>query len=127
MSAPTPDLRRRGRLTGAELDVIETLAARGLSAGQIARRLNRIPATVNFAMHSLGLKAPAARQAVYVRAGRIVRTFAAEEDAFIAALRTGGLTTPQIAARTSERFGHPRTAATVLVRLRMLANLEHRS
>jgi hypothetical protein len=113
---------KRGRLTSDERDRLQALADRGLTSGQIARRLNRHPATVNFAMHALGLKnGPAEYRGDYVRNGRLVKAFTEDEDGFIQSLRLDGLSTPKIAERVRERFGHTRTAPTIGIRLKMLA------
>lgn len=121
-----PDTIKRGRLSADEEGEIIELAERKLGAGQIALRLNRHPATVNFAMHRLGLRVIDASQAgrEYVRGGVVVRRFTAEDDAFITALRIQRFTTPQIAALLAKRTGHPRTAATISMRLTMLSNVE---
>lgn len=118
---------KHGRLTPDEDAEIERLAERRLTCGQIALRLNRHPATVNFAMHRLAVKTVDRRRAgkSYIRNGREVRHFTLEEDALMVDLRTEGLAFPRIAGLLSERFGgHPRTAQTISVRLMMLANLE---
>ena len=123
MSAPGPDIKR-GRLSADEEKAIEALAGRKLKAGQIATRLNRHPATVNFAMHRMGLKEPATRQcAPYTRKnGSRVCLFDDAEDAMIEAMRAEGNTCSRIAAACFVWFGRKRSAATVGVRLRMLAN-----
>lgn len=116
----------RGRLSSIEREQIARLADHGLKAGQIASRMNRHPSTVNFAMHSMGLKAPIDRSGVtYVRKnGSAVRSFDATEDALIEELRTGGATYRAIAEACLARFGRKRSAATIGVRLKMLANRE---
>jgi hypothetical protein len=121
MSA-TPENVRRGPMTSREVAEIERLAGRGLNCGQISRRLNRIPATVNWQMHLLGLRTLAPRDVEYVRNGRWVRTFSSEEDCCIEQLRMDGLSTPAIARLVTEHFGHPRSAHTIGMRLKMLAN-----
>lgn len=112
---------KRGRLSPEERAAIVTLAERGLNGGQIALRLNRHPSTVGLAMLYLGVREPATREFSYERAGRLVRSFTPDEDSVLTALRIEGLSTPRIAQALSDQFGHPRTAATVNIRLRMLA------
>lgn len=116
----------RGRLTDGELESIEALAARKLKAGQIAQRLNRHPATINFAMHRLGLKSlmPATIRVPYVRNGVVCHPFSPDEDAYITALRIQRFTTAKIADLVGKRFDHRRTPATINMRLTMLANSE---
>lgn len=115
----------QGRLTEAEKATIVERAQAGWSAGRIALRLNRHPGTVNFAMHALGLRVVVQRDRDYVRADGVrCRSFSGEEDAFIQALRIQGFTTPRIAALCEKRFGHPRSAATIGIRLKMIANRE---
>jgi len=113
----------RGRLSTHEREQIAALASRGLKAGQIAQRLNRLPATVNFAMHSMGLKQPMSRRAItYVRGGAIVHSFTPDEDAMVEAMRESGATCQTIADASLQMFGRKRSAATILTRLKMLAN-----
>lgn len=116
----------RGRLSREERVVIEELVDKGFLAGQIAGRLNRHPSTINFAMHCAGLKQPVPRSVAYQRRdGSKVKSFGADEDTFIQALRCQNYTCAKIAEMSSKRFGHRRSAATVGVRLKMLANIDH--
>lgn len=112
----------RGRLSEAELEQIEALAERRLSPGIIAMRLNRHPATVGYAMHRMGLRTLAKREFSYVRNGVAVKSFSAEEDAFVTALRVQGFTTTKIAGLVTKRFGHRRSPHTINVRLVLLSN-----
>ena len=112
----------RGRLSGAERERIAELAERGLTPGQIALRLNRLPATVNFHMVTNGLRAPVDRARAYVRGASAVRSFSADEDAFITALRCQSYKYHEILAVCAKRFGHSRTPAAIGIRLRMLAS-----
>lgn len=115
---------RRGLLTEQETDRILELAARGLSAGQIALRMNRHPATVSYAMHRLGLRTLSKRNVSYTRRDGVeVRSFTPEEDALVLKLRTGGMSTPKIARAVTERFGYRRSPHTIQVRLVLLANM----
>lgn len=116
--------KKTGRMVPEERAAIEQMAERGLSAPQIAQRLNRHSGTINFAMHALGLKAPQERTFDYVRNGVRVVSFSREEDAFIEALRVQAFTTTKIGELCAKRFGHPRSAATVGTRLKMIANRE---
>ena len=118
---PTP---RRGRLTAEECARIAALADKPLTCGQIALRLNRHPATVYQNMVSHGLRAPNLRSFDYIRNGRRVRSFSRDEDAFIEALRCQNYKCREIADLCGKRFGHPRSTATIAIRLRMLASLE---
>lgn len=115
---------KRGRLTAEENERIVELAERGLGAGQIARRLNRHPVTVGYAMHRLGVRTLTKRDFSYVRNGVVVKSFSDEEDAYLTALRTQGLTTTKIADLCTERFGHRRSPHTINVRLVLLSNSE---
>jgi hypothetical protein len=118
-----PDILR-GRLSDDEKDRIAALAGRGLGPGQIARKLNRHPGTVNFHMHCQGLRTLARRSFAYTRKGRPVRSFSREEDAFLTDLRVAGVGLTEIAKRVSSRFGYPRGLHTIRVRLIFLANAE---
>lgn len=116
---------KRGRLSAEERDQIAALAGRGFSVGRIAQKLNRHPSTVNFALHTMGLRTtkPQSRHS-YVRKGSLVCAFSPDEDAYITELRDKGLSTTLIADLASRKFNHRRSAATVLTRLKMLANVE---
>ena len=100
----------RGRLSADERTKIETLADRGLKASQIAERMNRLPATINFAMHSMGLKAPKDRPGVnYTRkSGSVVHSFTPDEDAMIEEMRVDGAVCRVIAETCLARFGRRR-------------------
>lgn len=114
-----------GRLTDAERDQIVHMAELGMRATQIARVLQRHPGTINFAMHALGVARLTLRRCKpYNRNGREVHSFSADEDAWITALRIQGYSTPKIATLATLRWGHPRNAATIGIRLKMLANAE---
>lgn len=124
-SVVSPDIKR-GRLTAPEKDEIVRLAEKGLSGGRIAQKLNRHPATINWAMLRLGLRQPTlyATTKAYSRNGTPVVPFGEPEDEVLTALRVAGLTTTKIAERLTERFGHRRSAHTVNMRLVLLANAE---
>ena len=117
----------RGRLTDADRARIQDLAGEGLKAYRIAREIKRHPATVQWYMYTSGLMAPTHnpnRPTSYVRNGKAVHLFTAEEDAFIEALRIQAYTFDQIAALAGKRFGFARTAHTMQCRLIMLAARE---
>ena len=120
--AESPSTIRRGRLSGSEDSEIEELFLSGMRTREIARQLNRHASTIHFALTRLGLKAPKPRTFSYERRGRPVRSFSSEEDAFIEALRIQNYAITKIADLCSKRFGYRRTAATIRVRLIMLAN-----
>ncbi len=114
---------KRGRLTTAEENVVISLAERGLTSGQIARKLDRHPGTINWAMHRLGVaetKFP--KRSPYMRAGKMVVPFSRDEDAFIQACRIAGHPMSTIATAAGNRFGHTRGVHTIRCRLIMLAN-----
>jgi hypothetical protein len=114
----------RGRLSPTERSEIGRLADRGLKPGQIALRLQRHPATVNFHMVTHGLRTmQSGRRGVYERNGITVAGFTRDEDVFIEALRVQGYTYEKIAEVAAKRFGHKRSAATIGVRLKMLASV----
>ncbi len=116
---------KAGRLSTEERDQITHLADRGLKASQIARRLDRHRGTVNFAMHAMGLTdGPIDRAFDYIRNGSRVVSFSRDEDAWIQALRIQGYATTKIAALAEKRWGHPRSAHTIVIRLKQLANVE---
>jgi hypothetical protein len=117
----------RGRLTDADRERIQELAERGAKAGRIAQIIKRHQSTVYWYMVSNGLTTPRAapnKPASYVRNGRIVRHFSADEDAFILALRVQGFSFTKIAHAANGRFATERTAHSVQVRIIMLAARE---
>lgn len=124
MSSPVPANINRGLMSKAELAQTEALAARGFTAGRIAQRLNRHPATVSYAMHRLGLRVLKQRQFSYIRNGVLVKSFTAEEDAALTSLRIAGVAVAKIADELTVRFGHRRSAHSVNMRLVMLSNVE---
>jgi hypothetical protein len=125
MASATTANVKRGRLAAEERAQIEALAARKLTAGQIARRLNRIPATINNAMYSMGLKAPSNRPALAAftrKSGSVVVGFTPDEDTMLETMRVDGRFAREIAEECLARFGRKRSPATINTRLRMLAN-----
>lgn len=116
---------KRGRMSTEEDAAIEEFAAKRWSAGRIALRLNRHPATVAWALYRLGLRAPGpASGRTYVRHGKAVRHFSVDEDVYIETLRIAGHRKTAIAKATSARFGTNRSPHTISMRLLMLANRE---
>lgn len=114
----------RGRLSPAEIERIDEFSERGRTPGWIALRLNRHPATVNYAMHRLGHRKLVRRTGSYFRKGVEVKAFTVEEDEFVQQLRRDGLTTQAIGDLCFQQFGHRRSCHTILVRLTMLAGSE---
>jgi hypothetical protein len=115
----------RGRLSPAERARIEALADLGLTTRQIADRMNRMTPTINFAMHSMGLKSPKTRPVVdYMRGGSRVVCFTPDEDAMIEQMRVDGAFCSTIAAACLTQFGRKRLPGTINTRLKMLANRE---
>lgn len=117
----------RGRLTDDDRARIQELAERGLRAGRIAQIIKRHQSTVYWHMISNGFTVPKPapnKPATYVRNGRTVRHFSADEDAFIQALRVQGFTFGKIAHATNGRFATERTAHSVQVRIIMLAAMD---
>lgn len=111
---------RRGRLDDAEKRTIIATANRPLTL--VAERMDRHPSTVHFARVMLGVaKPPQKRQQNYQRNGRAVRSFSEHEDEFMQHRRIAGDTCAAIATAMTEKWGHPRTAATIGIRLRQLA------
>lgn len=113
-----------GRLTDGDRERIQELAERGLKAGRVAQLIKRHQSTVYWYMISNGLttpREPAAKPSAYVRNGRTVRHYSADEDAFIQALRIQNFSCRQIAHAASTRFGTERSEHSIQVRLVMLA------
>lgn len=119
-----PELKR-GRMSPEEEARVLQLGERGLSSGRVAQLLNRHHSTINWAFYRLGLKAPGpARGKCYVRNGRTVRQFTAEEDSYIETLRIAGHSRSAIARAANARFGTERSYHAIHMRLVMLANRE---
>lgn len=124
MSTAHPNIIR-GRMTPADKAEIERLATTMIkpTAGKIARKINRHPATVNWFMLTHGLvdRIPGRAARAYERNGRTVHPYTAEHDAFIEDLRGQGLVYREIAQRVTAEFGIPRNLHSVQVRLVQLA------
>jgi hypothetical protein len=105
---------------------IFALHEKGWSCGRIAQHLRKHPGTVNWFLYSHGLKAPRkmAVSRTYTRGGRTVRTFSAEDDAFMEALRVQDYEIAEIARLISARTGHDYGAHSVHNRLIMLAAID---
>ncbi len=116
-----------GGLSEADHDKIFALAEKGVKPSSIARRIQKHPATVRWFMYRNGLASPrpASNNAPADRSdARGRKVYSAQEDAFIWRLRVAGTELAEIARRTTERFGHPRTRHSVEVRLVMLSARE---
>lgn len=123
-SGTLPERVKRGRFSSEERELVAQLVDEGLSAKQIALRLNRLPASVNGQIALQSLRPPANRAFCYVRKGVTVRSFSAEEDAYITALRVQSFNMTKIAELCSKRFGYARKHHTINMRLRQLAARE---
>lgn len=100
------------------------MAARKWAASRIAREIRKHPSTVGWYMYKTGLRAPSynrLRTEPYVRGGRMIYPYLALEDQFIVERRVDGLSYEAIAQLCSARFGRPRSAHGINVRLTMLA------
>ena len=113
---------RHGHLTPDEERQVEALAALKWKPGRIAAKMERLPTTIYHAMTRLGLRAPVTRTYAVTRNGRPVVFFDADEDALLEAMRAEGSTWAEIARACLDRFGRGRSASTVGLRLKMLAN-----
>ena len=114
---------RAGTVSNREAELIEQLRTeQGWGAHRIARELRRHPGTVVGQLIRLGLypaRTGAPRR--YLRAGHLVRTWSAEEDAAIEELRIAGLNTRRIGEALATRFGEGRSHSLIYMRLRQLA------
>lgn len=102
------------------------MADAGLGSTAIARELGRNVSTVSYYLSTQGLTRTIQVDVAHasVRGDRVLRRFTREEDAFMQERRVAGDACGVIARLCTERFGHPRTARTVAVRLTCLASLE---
>lgn len=116
---------KRGKMTAADKAEIERLATTMVkpTAGKIARKINRHPATVNWFMLTRGLIERKAGRAAhpYERNGRTVYPYTAEHDAFIESLRSQGKVFREIGELVTAKFGIERDAHSVQVRMIQLA------
>lgn len=111
-------------LTDSDHTRIRELAGRGWKVGRIAQVIGKNHSTVYWFMLRDGLVERTAgnrKDTPYMRAGRWVYPWSADEDKFIESRRAEGGTLIGIAAEVAERFGKPRTPHSVHVRLIMLA------
>lgn len=118
---------KRGRMTADELCQLDTLADRGMGPAEVARRLNRHPATIAWQFIIRGHKEFKPRAAIpdsYKRGSVTVIRFKPEEDAFIEAKRVQGFNCAEICDFVREKFGHRRSPHTILMRLKVLACAE---
>lgn len=115
------------RLTEKDKARIEQLAAQGLRSSTIAKTIRRAKGTVSWYMYTAGLIAPRTAPAVsksYVRRGRTVHRYTADEDTLITTLRLQSFSLETIAEQCTKRFGTDRTPHSIKVRLIMLAARE---
>lgn len=111
------------KLTAVEHQTIFRLAEKKWKSARIAQILGRNPGTVAWFMYCNGLKAPLPNRkpTTYMRKGRTVRQYSADEDIFITVLRVQKYTFAKIADLASKRFGTERTAHSVHNRIIMLS------
>lgn len=115
-----------GGLSDADRERIRELADKGWKSSRIARSIEKNSGTVYWFMlrhglverDSLRVQKPAK---AYKRGGRWVHPYCREEDACIEALRVQGFSLKQIADHATKRFGKPRTAHGIMVRLTILS------
>jgi hypothetical protein len=104
---------------------IERLAAamKKPTAGKIAAKINRHPATVHWYMLTRGLvtRKPGRASRPYVRNGKTIYPYLPEHDARIESLRAGGNVFREIAEIVTEEFGIERDAHSVQVRIVQLS------
>jgi hypothetical protein len=122
---------KRGRISREEKAEIERLAStlKKPTAGAIARRLNRHPATVAWFMIRQGLIERTVRCSGARRVGRRangspIHYYTADQDCRLVELRTQGLPYRRIAEIMTREFGVPRNLHSVQVRNIMLAAYE---
>jgi IS30 family transposase len=119
-----PDIKR-GRMTADDKAAIERLAETmdKPTAGKIARKINRHPATVNWFMLTRGLIERKARRAPheYQRAGKTIYPYAVEHDEFIEARRSEGKPFREIGELVTAKFGIERSGHSVQVRIIQLS------
>lgn len=116
---------KRGRMSESDRAEIRRLVdtMEKPTAGKIARKLNRHPATVNWFMLRQGLIERKAGRAprVYTRNGITIHPYTEEHDARLEELRTSGKVYREIAEILTSEFGIHRTAHSVQVRNTQLA------
>lgn len=110
-----------GGLSDDDRDRIHELFEEGLGPNRIARKLQKHPSTVSWFMYRQGLvRGEGGPGRAYMRNGRPVRPFTAEEDAKMLALRLEGMGIRQI----TRALGTNRRPESVSIRLAMLAARE---
>lgn len=112
-------------MTAEDKAMIESLAEtmQNPTAGKIAARINRHPATVNWYMLTRGLIERKARRAphTYTRNGKIVHPYAPEHDEFIEQLRAENKPFREIGELVTAKFGIERSGHSVQVRIIQLS------
>lgn len=113
----------RGRFSDAEKAKIAELAGRGWKPGRIAVVLDRNASSVGYYMSTHGMVRSEVGKArvAFRRNGVLVVGFSSAEDGMIGSLRASGLSYSRVAAALAEKFGHRRTAQTVMTRLKWLS------
>jgi IS30 family transposase len=118
---PPPTQIKRGRMSIDEKKKIEAVIAgmKQPTAGKVARRLNRHPATINWYMLTRGHieRKPGHAPKPYMRAGKMIYPYSAEQDARLEQLRAEGKVFSEIAAILTKEFEIERTCHSVQVRL----------
>jgi hypothetical protein len=114
-----------GGLSADDHNRIRSLAERGWKSPRIAREIQKHPGTVYWFMLRDGLVERRADARIlaepYRRGDRMVYPYTGEEDAYIQALRVQNIGFSKIADLATKRFGKPRSAHSVEVRLTILA------
>lgn len=107
---------RRGRMTPEDKIEIERLAGTMTkpTAGKIAAKINRHPATVNWFMLTRGLieREPGRAKAPYMRGGKMIYPYTEEHDRRIEQLRIEQKSFGEIAEILSREFPVDRAGAT---------------
>jgi IS30 family transposase len=121
---------KRGKPTAGERAEIESIAAAMThpTPSKIARRLNRHTATVTWYCITHGLverrRPSAPLSASYVRNGRRIHRYDAEEDALILAMRVQDFSFVEIARHSNARFNRDRNEHGIRVRCVVLASYD---
>ena len=112
------------RISPEDIGTILELGEKGWTAGRIAGRLDHLSQnSIHYHLLKHGLvRPPKFCRPDYMRKGRLVMGFTAEEDAALEQLSLSGLNDVQVGIEMGRRFpGRERRANSVCARLRQLA------
>lgn len=124
---PMPNVKR-GRMSAEEIKEVERVicSMKKPTAGKVACKVNRHPATINWYMlrHGYIERKPGRASRPYMRNGKVVNPYTEEHDVRLEALRAEGKVFREIGEILTAEFGIKRSGHSVQVRLVQLTASE---